>query len=633
MSQVDIRPLYPIPIQISLFENSSKTLDHNLDMSHHLEGHGEVFRPLTHDPANKRDQVTEGQDYPDNMRLPKAPQTPKESILALEQDVNSMRRLFDINDNICNVLGSIQRRPEIQNEVAPAPVIHRLPPEVLFIIFDTWREVALEFSSLWTDIVTGSSSALTFSRRANGLPLTVHTEIVGSRLSPVQNKALWRSKPRIRRLILRLQSRFEVKIFRSILAALAGTLESLVVMIGKSRAYRNRDRDFDPLFQGWTLFDGVIPTALKSLLIVSDQAIIPADSCPNLQTFTLKTSCWRAHSSTPTLLIHFLSHAPLLENLRLDIGCWFAQGRDIDPLPLPPPAPLYRLRNLSFRMSFPGVVWSDLVSPAPLSSPPLTPITSKLTDAVVDTVHLGGLSMLVSGMSRAAPHLHVSLVGFPGLGGMPGSGVLGFGLLPQWLTESTKTLRITLSQSGPNLRGTRSFLCIHAFRLLDTLIVRLAVGGYYLGQLGFWIACTNPSICPSPFLRVLVLSILNPGCTLDALHPLYKATTRRAEFGHPLKRLFVCSPAHTGPDYSIRDFHGVEWVSFSSTDVGAPCRDHVLRPTKTEEGRTEDLAGQLHAELPSSSPAYDTAWEACATEGLVETHARMRSWYKGSPLW
>lgn len=567
------------------------------------------------------------------------------------------------------MLVSIQRR---QKEVAPGPesAIYRLPPEVLFIIFDNvrapshgqrpfgfsytptlenglalsppdyhslvsathlcrrWREAALEFASLWTNIMTRSSSALTFARRANRLPLTVYTETVVARLPPVQKIALRCLKPRIRRLILRLRSRIELKLFRSILAVLAGTLQSLVVIIGRPWSpCVYPDYEFDPLFRGWTLFDGAIPTALKSLLIASDQSIVPADSCPNLRSLTLETPCWSAHPSTPSLLIRFLSYTLLLEDLRWDVGCWSAEGRQ-DNEPLPPPAPLHQLRSLSLRAGFQGIVWSDLVSPASSSRSRMYR-SSKLTDLIVD-VDGSSYNSLVRGRSRVAPHLHVRMATVPELG-VTGNGEPELAWhLPRWVTASTETLRITLSRSGPDFHGTLSFVCLNAFRLLDTLIVRLAVGGFYLAQLSSSLSCADPPTCP--FLRVLALSILNPRCTLDALHSLYTATTRRAELGHPLKRLFVCSPIHAGPDYSVRDVHGVEWVTYSSTDVGAPCRDFPRFTRVSDGGSTASLPGRpLEEPLPFSA-VYDAAWEACATEGLVETHARMR-WYGRSRLW
>ncbi len=225
-----------------------------------------------------------------------------------------------------------------------------------------------------------------------------------------------------------------------------------------------------------------------------------------------------------------------------------------------------------------------------------------------------GHRWVVSGRPRAAPGLHVTTVV-----------ISAQARLPRWLVESTDTLRIIVRPSGLATRDVPAFTALPNFQLLDTLIVRLAVGGFALARLSFWLARTDPPTCPS--LRVLVLSILNPRCTLDALRPLYKATTHRAGLGHPLQRLFVCSPVHASPDYTIRYFHGVEWVTFSSTDVGAPCRD-VPRSTRASDGGTPALAVSQPCEEPppfSESAVYDAAWEACATEGLVETHARMHA--------
>ncbi len=243
-----------------------------------------------------------------------------------------------------------------EKEATSAPAIHRLPSEILFLIFDhartcpgqpplptphsrvresgsswplpdhrtlvtvihvckRWRAVALASPPLWANIVARTSSALIFGGRASVLPLTVHAETVGKELSPVQTRALWRLKPRIRTLVLRLQCRLELKAYRSILAALAGTLEYLVVLIGRSLSAPSEEFvNFRLSSQDWTFFDGVTPTALKSLLIESYVPLVPADICPNLRSFTLRTRLhlWPPYSSPLPPLVRFLSHTPLL---------------------------------------------------------------------------------------------------------------------------------------------------------------------------------------------------------------------------------------------------------------------------------------------------------------------------------
>ncbi|OJT03573.1 hypothetical protein TRAPUB_5749 [Trametes pubescens] len=168
---------------------------------------------------------------------------------------------------------------------------------------------------------------------------------------------------------------------------------------------------------------------------------------------------------------------------------------------------------------------------------------------------------------------------------------------------------------------------------LRTLIVRVPIQAGVLHDLARWLVQTTPLACAS--LRVLVVSILNPQCALEALHSLYAATARRARLGYPLQRLFVCSPAHSGPDYSVRNHHGVEWVTFSSSDVGAPCRDGAQSAGFSGGDATQVLASQPREEPLSLSEKYEGVWEACATQGLVEVEERtsMRHWHQNSCLW
>lgn len=370
------------------------------------------------------------------------------------------------------------------------------------------------------------------------------------------------------------------------------------------------------------LFDGFTPTTLSSLLIASAHPFIPADRCPNLRSFRLKTQGLEFdHPYLPPLL-RFLSLTPLLENLWLDMGFWATKGGE----PLPRPVSLPRLHNVSLA-GWQYVDWSDIILPAVRSSLYASQ-ASNLTDFVVDIT--GGCeTWLVSGRPRTAHHILVKTAfGLPYHNAQES--------LPQWLVEEAKTLRFTMHHVRPYISGVRSydvrsFKSLHTFHKLETLIVRVPTGDHILPRLGLWlVGHTAPPPCAS--LRTLVVSILNPRCALETLHPLNAATARRAELKYPLQRLFVCSPAHAGPDYSVRDLHGVEWVTFSSLDVGAPCRDVTESIGVFDGGATPALSSQPREEHLYISQKYEAVWEACATRGLVDARATMY-WFWRSRLW
>ncbi|KAI0365536.1 hypothetical protein BV20DRAFT_1056390 [Pilatotrama ljubarskyi] len=144
---------------------------------------------------------------------------------------------------------------------------------------------ALEFSSLWTDILIFSASALTFAERAGDRPLTVHAKIFGGDISGTQQEVLRVLGPRIKALVLRLNYRSQTYTFAHTLEAHSESLSSL----------------------------SIITDALNTLLIVSPRALLLMDRCPRLTTCTLQVpSADFGDQGYPLLYTSFFPNFPAL---------------------------------------------------------------------------------------------------------------------------------------------------------------------------------------------------------------------------------------------------------------------------------------------------------------------------------
>ncbi|KAI0636356.1 hypothetical protein C8Q77DRAFT_1156042 [Trametes polyzona] len=574
------------------------------------------------------------------------------STLELEAyELSNVHELLEMDRMLREISTSIRRRI---NCIAPA--VRRLPSEVLFVIFDylrwparqfpfrlwnswvpelaneppppspdhhslvavthvctLWRQVALNLPSLWADIDCRHASALTFASRAGSLPLRVHVNTRYRRLSKRQRRVVQRVRQRIHTLVLRLAYRAELPIFRRLLLSLSCSLSSLLVLI--ENQYDNIGVIGTPLL----LFGGA-PTALKHLFVASTKPLFPSDACSNLVSFRLKFKY--GSFETPSYrvsLLAFLSQAPALEELSLDMGAWPANTRSGDVLPFPAYLPRLRTLNIAGMNTFD---WSTFVCPTH-GALPLPHPKDELSDTVIDTDR-ASRTWLIRGRAASAPHLSVSLSFAKDRLFDRQTYESYWGPLSGTLAPSAGTLRLTVLhryRNLPHARGDPDALFGHpvdCWPRLETLIVRLGatVRASMLARLAKCLVhvLEEPSggrTVPFPALRTLVVSVLGtPEGTEDLCGALFAAMETRAAMGFPIRRLFVCSPARQGPDYSVYGLHGAEWVSFSSSDVGSSACDSVSDP-----GRFEGGGSSCGAETMSACREFDAAWEVYSDLG------------------
>ncbi|KAH9899274.1 hypothetical protein C8Q73DRAFT_313207 [Cubamyces lactineus] len=188
--------------------------------------------------------------------------------------------------------------------------------------------------------------------------------------------------------------------------------------------------------------------------------------------------------------------------------------------------------------------------------------------------------------------------------------------------DYVKFLRITRGCSlGFDSRRPLDALLPHsgAMPTLETLVVRATSDVGVLDSLCFLLEHSS-QYCPS--LHTVIFSVLRPCRSLEDLHALFHVTGLRATaLGKHLQRLIICSPTHAGPDYSVYGHHGVDCITFSSSDAGSSKPGSMWTQLGAElaKGTRPDPIAE---ELIWGNLTYEQAWAWCKPNEIACVSSR-----------
>ncbi|KAI1786369.1 hypothetical protein LXA43DRAFT_58863 [Ganoderma leucocontextum] len=230
--------------------------------------------------------------------------------LVVELPLTSVSTLRLVDDALSTVRTAVRTH---LNLCAP---VNRLPPEVLFAIFDIvrcgfphcdgvdvgdhaailrpdnnsliaathvcrrWRDIAVGYAHLWTSVSTSSPSAPTFFERSRGLPLKVFVALTQGKPPSIPKHKFLNQFPRIKALHIDLECSWQIRHWKKHLQSLARSLESLTVVTCGPQTLLEANLSM-PL--GEAFFGAECPVSLKFLSISGTTALLPTDHFPILE--------------------------------------------------------------------------------------------------------------------------------------------------------------------------------------------------------------------------------------------------------------------------------------------------------------------------------------------------------------
>ncbi|TBU26272.1 hypothetical protein BD311DRAFT_866904 [Dichomitus squalens] len=566
-----------------------------------------------------------------------------------------------------------------------SPPVGRLPPEVLSDVFDLvrrghldgmkahdgamlvppdnrslivvthvsrqWREIALQYTTLWTDIVITSPTAATFLRRSRRLPLTIFVTGEREELPPLEE---WRSYDlhvRIRGLYIELEDHSRINSWQAVLQILADSLEGLTIVIK-----RPRRRPMWTTSLALSLFGSKCPASLRSLSISSRMPIFPTDHFPALQHASLSEfDCFPIRLE---LLAHFLLNAPALQTFHLHIHPTSRRTHsvhpDLSPIVLPCmrrlciALPLFRFDPMSEAAHIAVQAWlANLVVPktaavslreAPYANtvsccdlPLYLPPTLGPSPTSALSIDDQGTAYACSGNSQTIHFAYAQRLAPE----RPGSsaGPAARAPLRAQMVRALGSVRILRIHSPRDAHRVNSVYQDSLARLLPymphlTELVVRDVDGETLVQLVWMLTRSEPVLCPG-LASVTYITLGASARHLDAqgsaTHMLFEAGARRALLGRAFKRLTYCCPENA-QELTLQNTHGVERILVTNRDVWAEydcafdeeargcCAAHMRSFERTREPG-----------LPER-PAYASLWKAKKDVCSLEPPPTFTAW-------